>query len=88
MKVDRAKGRLCGKQPKLNRRQEAYLVSLVHSGAYSTGAEPFGKIGRYFMVLNSDSKLKNLTKYYSRWRCTTTFVRQKSLLATLRSAAW
>lgn len=25
-----------GKQPKLNRRQEAHLVSLVHSGDYST----------------------------------------------------
>src|SRR5687767_15112714 len=32
MKVVRAKGRLRGKQPKLNRRQEAHLVSLVHSG--------------------------------------------------------
>src|ERR687889_2548054 len=31
MKVARAKGRLRGKQPKLNPRQEAHLVSLVHS---------------------------------------------------------
>ena len=36
MKVAKAKGRLRGKQPKLNRRQEAHLVSLVHSGEYST----------------------------------------------------
>jgi DNA invertase Pin-like site-specific DNA recombinase len=45
MKV--AKGRLRGKQPKLNRRQEAHLVSLVHSGEYSTleVAELFG-VGR------------------------------------------
>jgi DNA invertase Pin-like site-specific DNA recombinase len=36
MRVAKAKGRLRGKQPKLNRRQEAHLVSLVHSGEYST----------------------------------------------------
>jgi DNA invertase Pin-like site-specific DNA recombinase len=36
MKVAKAKGRLRGKPPKLNRRQEAHLVSLVHSGEYST----------------------------------------------------
>lgn len=43
----KAKGRLWGKQPKLNRRQEAHLVSLVHSGEYSTleVAELFG-VGR------------------------------------------
>ncbi len=42
-----AVGRLRGKQPKLNRRQEAHLVSLVHSGEYSTAevAELFG-VGR------------------------------------------
>jgi DNA invertase Pin-like site-specific DNA recombinase len=47
MKVAKAKGRLRGKQPKLNRRQEAHLVSLVHSGEYSTleVAELFG-VGR------------------------------------------
>ena len=47
MKVAKASGRLCGKQPKLNRRQEAHLVSLVHSGEYSTleVAELFG-VGR------------------------------------------
>ena len=44
MKVAKAKGRLHGKQPKLNRRQEAHLVSLVHSGEYSAleVAELFG----------------------------------------------
>jgi len=47
MKVAKAKGRLRGKQPKLNRKQEAHLVSLVHSGEYSTAefAELFG-VGR------------------------------------------
>jgi len=47
MKVAKSKGRLRGKQPKLNRRQEAHLVSLVHSGEYSTAkvADLFG-IGR------------------------------------------
>ena len=44
MRVAKAKGRLRGMQPKLNRRQEAHLVSLVHSGDYSTAeiAELFG----------------------------------------------
>jgi hypothetical protein len=36
MKVAKAKGRLRGKQPKLSRKQEAHLVSLVLSGDYST----------------------------------------------------
>lgn len=47
MRVAKAKGHLRGKQPKLNRRQEAHLVSLVHSGEYSTGdvAHLFG-VGR------------------------------------------
>ena len=45
--VAKAKGRLRGKQPKLNRRQEAHLVSLVPSGEYSTAevADLFG-VGR------------------------------------------
>jgi DNA invertase Pin-like site-specific DNA recombinase len=47
MKVAKAKGRLKGKQPKLSRKQEAHLVSLVNSGEYSTleVAELFG-VGR------------------------------------------
>ena len=47
MRVAKAKGRLRGKQPKLNRRQEAHLVSLVQSGELSTAevAELFG-VGR------------------------------------------
>lgn len=47
MRVAKAKCRLRGKQPKLNRRQETHLVSLVHSGDYSTAevAELFG-VGR------------------------------------------
>jgi len=36
MKVAKAKGHRRGKQPKLNRRQEAHLVSLIDSGEYST----------------------------------------------------
>jgi DNA invertase Pin-like site-specific DNA recombinase len=36
MKVAKAKGRLRGKQPKLNRRQEAHLVALLKCGEYST----------------------------------------------------
>ncbi len=47
MKVAKAKGRLRGKQPKLSRKQEAHLLSLVHSGEDSTleVAELFG-VGR------------------------------------------
>jgi len=64
MKVAKAKGRLRGKQPKLNRKQEAHLVSLVHSGEYSTleVAELFGvgrstvyrAIGRQRIAANTD----------------------------------
>ena len=44
MKVAKAKGRLRGKQPKLNHRQEAHLVSLFNGGEYSTAelADLFG----------------------------------------------
>ena len=44
MLVAKAKGHLRGEQPKLNRRQEAHLVSLIQSGEYSTAevAELFG----------------------------------------------
>ena len=47
MAVAKAKGRLRGKQPKLNRRQQAHLVSLVHSGEHTIAelAELFG-VGR------------------------------------------
>ncbi len=47
MKVAKAKGHLRGKQPKLTRRQEAHLVSLIDSGEYSTAevAELFS-VGR------------------------------------------
>ena len=36
MKVAKAKGRLRGKQPKLNPRQEAHLVNLFEGGEHST----------------------------------------------------
>jgi len=44
MKVARASGPLRGKQPTLNRRQEAHLVSLLESGEYTTAdlADLFG----------------------------------------------
>jgi len=44
MKVARAKGRLRGKQPKLNHRQEAHLVALVKGDDHSTAelADLFG----------------------------------------------
>jgi DNA invertase Pin-like site-specific DNA recombinase len=37
MRVAKAKGRLRGKQPKLNPRQEAHLVALHRAGEHSTG---------------------------------------------------
>ena len=54
MKVAKAKGRLRGKQPKPNRRQEAHLASLVHSSEYSTleVAELFG-VGRSASALEA-----------------------------------
>ncbi len=36
MRVAKAKGRLRGRQPKLNARQEAHLVALHHAGEHST----------------------------------------------------
>jgi DNA invertase Pin-like site-specific DNA recombinase len=44
MKVAKAKGRLRGKQPKLNHRQDAHLVALLNGGEYSTAelADLFG----------------------------------------------
>ena len=36
MKVAKAKGRLRGKQPKLNSRQETHLASLYAGGEYTT----------------------------------------------------
>jgi DNA invertase Pin-like site-specific DNA recombinase len=47
MKVAKAKGRLRGKQPKLNVRQEAHLVALHEAGEHSTAelADLFG-VGR------------------------------------------
>ncbi len=47
MKVAKAKGRLRGKQPKLNPRQEAHLVALLETGEHSSAelADLFG-VGR------------------------------------------
>ena len=48
MRVAKAKGRLRGKQPKLNVRQEAHLISLLEAGEHSTAqlADLFGVAGR------------------------------------------
>lgn len=48
MKVAKAKGHLKGKQPKLNRRQEAHLVSLWRTGDYSSA-----ELGDLFRVARS-----------------------------------
>ncbi len=48
MKVAKAKGRLRGKQPKLNPRQEAHLVALHRAGEHSTA-----ELGELFGVTRS-----------------------------------
>jgi Helix-turn-helix domain of resolvase len=48
MRVAKAKGHLRSKQPKLNPRQEAHLVKLLHTGEYSTA-----EIGDLFGVARS-----------------------------------
>jgi DNA invertase Pin-like site-specific DNA recombinase len=47
LRVAKAKGRLRGRQPKLNARQDAHLVALHHAGEHSTAelGELFG-VGR------------------------------------------
>ena len=48
MRIAKAKGRLRGKQPKLNPRREAHLVAVRKSGDYSTA-----EIGGLFGVARS-----------------------------------
>jgi DNA invertase Pin-like site-specific DNA recombinase len=48
MRIAKAKGRLRGKQPKLNPRQEAHLVALLKTGDYSTA-----ELGDLFGVARS-----------------------------------
>ena len=48
MRIAKAMGRLRGKQPKLNPRQEAHLVALLKSGEYSTA-----ELGDLFGVARS-----------------------------------
>ena len=48
MRVARAKGRLRGKQPKLNLRQEAHLVALHRAGGHSVS-----ELGDHFGVTRS-----------------------------------
>jgi DNA invertase Pin-like site-specific DNA recombinase len=61
MRVAKAKGRLRGKQPKLNPRQEAHLVSLMAAGEHSTAelADLFG-VGRS-TVYRALQRSKNAT---------------------------
>ncbi len=40
MRIAKAKGRLRGRQPKLNERQEVHLVALHHAGEHSTAELP------------------------------------------------
>jgi DNA invertase Pin-like site-specific DNA recombinase len=64
MKVAKAKGHLRGKQPKLNRRQEAHLVALLDTGEYTTAdlADLFG-VGRstVYRAVERDRILKATT---------------------------
>ncbi len=61
MRVAKAKGRLRGKQPKLNPRQEAHLVSLIAAGEHSTAelADLF-RVGRS-TVYRALERSKNTT---------------------------
>jgi len=61
MRVAKAKGRLRGKKPKLNARQEAHLVSLTAAGEHSTAelADLFG-VGRS-TVYRALERSKNTT---------------------------
>ena len=61
MRVAKAKGRLRGKKPKLNVRQEAHLVSLMAAGEHSTAeiADLFG-VGRS-TVYRALERSKNTT---------------------------
>jgi DNA invertase Pin-like site-specific DNA recombinase len=46
MRVAKANGRLRGRQPKLNARQEAHLVALHHAGEHSTALGDLFSVGR------------------------------------------
>ncbi len=61
MRVAKAKGRLRGKRPKFNPRQEAHLVSLVAAGEHSTAelADLF-RVGRS-TVYHALERSKNTT---------------------------
>jgi hypothetical protein len=48
MRVAKGQGSTAGKQPKLNPRQEAHLVELLHSGEYTTA-----ELGDLFGVARS-----------------------------------
>ncbi len=61
MKVAKAKGRLRGKQPKLNPRQEAHLVALHHAGEHSTA-----ELGDLFGVARSPSTGPSSAKRHER----------------------
>ncbi|HEU0102237.1 MAG TPA: recombinase family protein [Mycobacteriales bacterium] len=60
MKIAKAKGRLRGRKPKLNSRQEAHLVQLLDSGEHSTAelADLFG-VGRSTVYRARDRQRSN-----------------------------
>lgn len=57
MKVARAKGRLRGKQPKLNVRQEAHLVALHRAGEHSVAelGDLFGVTPTVYRAIQRDA---------------------------------
>ena len=65
MRVAKAKGRLRGRQPKLNPRQEAHLVTLHRAGEHSTAelSDLFG-VGRstVYRVIERDGQRRNRAK--------------------------
>lgn len=58
MRVAKAKGRLRGRQPKLNARQEAHLVALHHAGEHSTA-----ELGDLFGVGRSNGVPSDRTRH-------------------------
>ena len=70
IRIAKAKGRLRGKQPKLNSRQEAHLVALFKSGEYSTA-----ELGDLFDVARSTvyraierDNARQRAERHQRWR--------------------
>jgi DNA invertase Pin-like site-specific DNA recombinase len=75
MRIAKAKGRLRGKQPKLNPRQEAHLVALLKSGEYSTA-----ELGDLFGVARS-TVYRAIGREAARHRAERS---ERSIIATIR----